>query len=221
MKKTLLHILLGSAGLITMHCASAANQGVSLGISTLGAGVAYTYGFTPSASLSVGYNAFDFNRKASESGVNYDGKVKLRTLELLGGYHPFQGSFAIQAGALYNDSSISANGTSNATSITINNVTYTGTAPQAHYESKFSKSKLSPYLGVGWSANPPSKPGLAFNARIGVLYQKSSGTLTVSGVTDSTGTLESNRAAAEKKLNDDVNKLKWYPVVGIGASYSF
>ena len=53
------------------------------------------------------------------------------------------------------------------------------------------------------------------------MFQQPNAKLRLSGVVDDTGTLEADRAAAEKSLRKDVNSLRNYPVVTIGASYAF
>jgi hypothetical protein len=46
-------------------------------------------------------------------------------------------------------------------------------------------------------------------------------TLAVSGINDPSGSLEADRAAAEHTLQDKMDKYRWYPVLSVGASYSF
>ncbi|MGC3962039.1 MAG: hypothetical protein QM803_01625 [Rhodocyclaceae bacterium] len=201
--------------------AQAADHGVYAGISTLGVGVGYKYSFNDKLGMRLGYNGGSLNATVTEDGVDYDGKAKMNSVELLADYHPFGNGFALSAGILYNRSKFTGDSAAGTNSITINGKTYTGTNPSAHYDARLDDDKWSPYLGIGWTSNPAGVAGWAFNARLGVLFQNPKGTVTTSGINDTTGTLEKSRAQAEQTLNDDLDKVKIYPVLGIGVSYAF
>lgn len=201
--------------------AMAGDHGLYGGISTLGLGAGYKYSINESLGLRVGYNAFQLTDDTTDKGVTYDGKLKFNTLEMLGDYHPWKNGFTLTAGVMYNRSKLTADSNTAATSITINGITYTGSNVSAHYENDLDSDKWSPYVGVGWTSKPAGKPGFGFNVRLGALFQDPKGTLTTSGINDPSGTLETNRAAAERNLNDEADKVKVYPVVGVGISYVF
>jgi hypothetical protein len=209
------------AAALASGSAMAGEHGVYGGISTLGIGVGYKYSFNDKFGVHVGYNGGQLNGSITEDNVDYDGKAKLNSVELVADYHPFGNGFAVSAGILYNKNKFTADGSSSVTTITINGQTYVGVNPSAHYDARLDDDKWSPYIGIGWSSNPGGAPGWAFNARLGVLFQNPKGSLSTSGIVDTTGTLERNRAEAERSLNDDLDKVKVYPVIGLGASYAF
>jgi hypothetical protein len=190
-------------------------------VSTLGFGGGYKYSFNETFGARIGYNTYSMDGDTTDRDVKYEGSLKLKTVELLADYHPWRNGFTVTAGVLYNRSKLTADGRSSNNSVTINGTTYVGSNVSARYENELDSDKWSPYVGIGWTSKPAGTPGFGFNARLGAMFQNPKGQLTTSGITDTTGTLESNRAAAEKSLNDDVNKAKVYPVVGLGLSYVF
>jgi hypothetical protein len=105
-------------------------------------------------------------------------------------------------------------------SIEINDVTYVGANPTAKVTGKLGDG-VTPYLGLGYTTNPVAAKGLRFNAGLGVVFQNPKVKVSVSGVNDPSGTLEADRAEAERKLEKDLDDLRTYPVVTIGVSYSF
>ncbi|HSD37394.1 MAG TPA: hypothetical protein VLC92_07775 [Rhodocyclaceae bacterium] len=218
-------LIVVAAGVAVMSSSAFATDyysGVGVGASTLGYGLSYKYGVNDNFGLHVGYNGLNYSRTQNEDGTDYTGKLKLSNFDLRGEYRPFGGVFAIAAGLVYNDNKVDLEGVkSGSATVTLDGKTYNVTNGSARYKAKLDSNKLSPYVGLAWQTNPRTARGLSFNARLGVMYQTPTGSLTVSGIDDPTGTLEADRAAEEARLNESLEKLKWYPVVGFGVNYNF
>jgi hypothetical protein len=103
-----------------------------------------------------------------------------------------------------------------------NKVTLTGTGKVAgkdatvNGELKMSDS-LSPYLGLGYATRPKDAKGLGFNVDLGVLFQSPKASLTATGV----GITQTDIDTQLKTMQDAADKLKLFPVLGLGVSYAF
>lgn len=205
--------------------ASAAGQGLYAGVGTLGINVGYKYGISESLGIRVGANTFKYSGEFKDGSIDYEGDLKLNSVELLADWHPFGGGFALTGGVLLNDNRFEGAARPNtAGTLNINGQEYSGipgTMPQADVKARFGKG-ATPYVGLGFTANPAAVKGLRLNAGIGVVFQRPDVKLSVSGVDPSQAqALEADRAAAERSLQKDMESLRHYPVLTIGASYAF
>ena len=76
---------------------------------------------------------------------------------------------------------------------------------------------ITPYLGLGYSTKPKDAKGFGFVFDLGVMLQKPTATLAATGV----GVTQADIDAQLVKVQDAIDKLKVFPVFGIGVSYSF
>lgn len=204
---------------------SRSGVGITGKIGTLGYGAELNVGFSDSFSARLGYNAFTYKYNTSASSVNYDFKLQLRTVSLLGDWYPFEGGFRTSGGLVYNDNQVKLNGLPTAGTYTINGTTYNST-DIGSLQGTMSFGNVSPYLGIGWG-NPVHKDkGWGMVSDIGVLFQGSPRTSLVAtcGATlpaPQCATLQSDAAAENAKLQDDLKRFKFWPVVSIGISYQW
>jgi hypothetical protein len=205
---------------------SRSGVGVTGKIGTLGYGVELNVGFSDSFGARLGYNAFTYKYNTSASSVNYDFKLQLRTISILGDWYPFEGGFRTSGGLVYNDNQVGLDGLPTAGTYTINGTTYSST-DIGSLKGAMSFGNVSPYLGIGWG-NPVAKDkGWGMVSDIGVLFQGSPRTNLVATcgaaiVGSPTCTQLQNDAAAENtKLQDDLKRFKWWPVISIGISYQW
>ena len=75
-------------------------------ISTLGGGLEFAKGLTPSFGLRGGFNYFTYGYDATESDVEYNLDLELKSLGLFADWHPFKGSFRLSGGFLLNGNGI-------------------------------------------------------------------------------------------------------------------
>jgi|GEM_PF-478626 len=198
--------------------------GITGKIGTLGLGAELNVAFSDSFGARLGYNAFTYKYNASASSVNYDFKLQLGTVSILGDWYPFEGGFRTSGGLLYNDNQASLTGIpSGGTTYTINGKTYTPT-DVGSLKGTMSFANVSPYLGIGWG-NPVAKDkGWGMVTDIGVLFQGSPRTnlvATCAPTSTQCTALQSDTAAENAKLQSDLKNFKWWPVVSIGISYQW
>jgi hypothetical protein len=204
----------------------AADIGTSLSIGTTGIGAHLSVPVQDKLNVRFGVNAFDYSYDGSTSDVDYDFKLKMRTVDALLDYHLFGGAFRLSGGVVYNGNKITATGKPvSGTTYTINDRTYTA-SDVGQLNGNVDFRKLAPYLGMGWGtpiAN--TKGGFAFTADLGVMFQGSPRTsLNNTGCQADTvfcQQLASDVAAENVRLNEEAKDFKAYPVVRVGISYRF
>jgi hypothetical protein len=71
--------------------------------------------------------------------------------------------------------------------------------------------------GLGYATRPKDAKGLGFNVDLGVLFQSPKASLTATGV----GITQTDIDTQLKTMQDAADKLKLFPVLGLGVSYAF
>lgn len=185
-----------------------AGADVDVHVSTLGYGAGLAFqGADSSVATRLGFNQFNKTYTNTSNGVNYEGKLKLSSADLLLDWHLFNGVTHLTAGLVYNNNKIDLTSVG---SYTINGNTYTGTM-----NSTVTFKKIAPYLGFGWSGQP-KKSGLSFKSDFGVLFQgKPQSTVSATGVS------ATDLATAQSDLDDSLKNFRYYPVISFGIGYAF
>ncbi len=194
------------AGLASAAQAGKATADVDVHVSTLGAGLDVAVPVADSVAARLGFNAFNKSFSTTTTSatntINYNGNLKLSTVQLLADWHPFNGLFHLTGGVMLNNNKFDATGTDQATGAPVTaSVTF---------------SKTVPYLGIGWSGQAKNT-GWSFKSDIGVLFQGSP----TATLTSTNQTLAANLATNQAALNDKLKNFKYYPVVSIGIGYAF
>ena len=208
--------------------ADTADFAVALRGGTPGIGLDLDLGLAPSLGVRVGFAGFNINHSLSTSDVDYDGRLKLRTVTGLLDWYVFEGGFHLTAGVAGNGTKLDVVGQPSQGSYTINGTTYSSSQlGSLSGQLKFGNS-VSPYVGLGWG-NPASENGrVHFLFDVGAIY---GGTPTVSlsahcGPAAPPGSalcneIQSNVATEEQRLVSKADILRWYPVVSLGIAVRF
>jgi hypothetical protein len=210
----------------TMLACNVANADTSIGLNagTLGGGVELAHAFTERLGIRIGANGLHYDSTETYQSIDYDSKLKLATGELLFDWFPFANNFRISAGAMYNGNKLTMVGKpSPGGTYTINGRPYPAAAVGT-LDGQVDFSNAAPYFGLGYGR--PIGRGFSLTADLGVLFQGSPhSTLTATcGPGTSAATcslLQSDVAAEQVQLNDDLHKYQYYPVVSIGLAYTF
>ena len=203
----------------------AEGSALSARFGTLGAGLEYEKAIGEQFSLRLGYNKFSQDRTFEESGVSYDGELKLDNITLLADYHLSDSRFRLTTGAVKNGNSIEMTGVSTGGIYTLNNVVYTSDQVGKLY-GNVTFDAISPYLGIGWGNAARSEKALSFNFDLGVLFSVSPKvSLNIecgSAVPLATcSTLMSDVNSESDQLATELSDYDLYPVITVGLAYKF
>jgi hypothetical protein len=179
--------------------------GVGIRAGTTGVGADLGWDIAPTLGGRVGISAMNVNTDFDTSSANYDAKVKLANLNLFLDWSPL-GPFRITGGFIANDNKIDLTG--RPTSGVAAGTTLTG---QVTPERSF-----APYLGVGYG-NVWTK-GINFYFDLGVMFQGSPqvSSLTCQGNAAQCAAAQPQIEAERQRVQDELNRFKYYPVANIG-----
>ena len=179
--------------------------GVGLRAGTTGVGADLGWAIAPTLGGRVGISAMNVNTDFDTSGANYDAKVKLANLNLFLDWSPL-GPFRLTGGFIANDNKIDLTG--RPTSGVAAGTTLSG---QVTPERSF-----APYLGVGYG-NVWTK-GINFYFDLGVMFQGSPqvSSLTCQGNAAQCAAAQPQIEAERQRVQDELNKFKYFPVANIG-----
>ena len=201
---------------VALVAAAGSAQAFGLGarIGTTGIGADLGFGIVPTLGGRIGYSAGSFSTDVETTDANYDAKAKASNLNLLLDWSPL-GPFRISAGFIANDNKIDINGTGNP-GTALAGTTLAGTVKP--------EKSFAPYLGIGygnvWTA------GFNFYFDLGIMFQgspKVSLTATCAPTTPPAqcAAAQNEVAAEQQRVQDKVDKYKYYPVANIGITFGF
>lgn len=210
-----------AAAIAAAGSAHAAGVGVRAGTTGIGADVGWD--IAPTLSARVGYSAFQYSTGVTSSDIRYDGKLKLSNLSGLIDWSPV-GPFRITGGLIANDNKLNVTGLPSGNTFTINGTTYQASDVGNLSGTVKAANRVAPYLGVGYGN--VARAGVNFYFDLGVMYQGSpKATLNANcGAALSAAQctqLQSDVAAEQQRLEDRLNKYRFYPVANIGITIGF
>ena len=210
--------------------------GVSVGMSTLGAGAEVGVSVARKVNIRGGFNAFSYSRGFGKDGITYNGDLKLRSGSVLLDWFPFRGGFHLSPGALvYNGNGATANANVPAgQTFTLGGTTYqSDSTDPVTGKGKLDFTKAAPMVLFGWGNLVPRTKHFILKFETGVVFQGSpraklalAGTACQPGggscVNAATDPGVQNSVQAEQtKLNNSMSPFKYYPVISIATGYRF
>ncbi len=197
----------------------------SLGLrgGTLGGGVELSYALSQRAAVRLNADAYNFTQSSTHDNIDYDMKLKLQTVSLLGDWFPFANNFRVSAGAVLNENKFTLKGQPTGGFYTINGTQY-NTAQVGSLDASVDFNKAVPYFGIGYGR--PINGGLSLIFDLGVMFQgspKSKIDLTCGPLATPAecAQAQSDAQAEQSKLNESLHSFKYYPVISLGLAYTF
>lgn len=193
--------------LVAAGSVQAAGIGVRAGTTGVGADVAWD--LAPTLSARVGYSALKWNYDVdTSSGVEYDGKLKLSNLNTMIDFHPLGPVFRLTGGVIFNDNKYD-----------VRSKQFGGALSGTVEAGK----SAAPYLGVGWGT--VAGAGVNFYFDLGIMFMGTpKATLAASCGSLSPAqcaAVQSQVAAEQARLQDELDNAKYYPVVNFGLTIGF
>ncbi len=213
-----------AAALAVLSIPAYADTTVNAKISTLGLGLEAAFPMTQSIDVRLGLHTYKygFNQTTTSDGLttNFIGNLQLQSLQALADWHPWEGSFRVSGGLVYNNNKFTMTARPDGIgNINIGGVTYNAAGASVNATVDF--NKVAPYLGIGWGRTPKNT-GLSFTSDIGVAFQGApNSNITTTGIPDVNGTLAADTAKANADLKNELKSFNIYPVISIGIGYTF
>jgi hypothetical protein len=155
--------------------------------------------------------------------ITYRGKLKLKSFGAMLDVHPFGGAFRVSAGARINRNRVNVSASPNADStgtVTVGDEEFTA-AQVGTLSGRATVKKFSPALTLGWAGK--NRPGLFFLAEGGVLFQGAARLRDFRASGSASANPQFNAALERERrdLQNDVDKVKVYPILQFGIGYRF
>jgi hypothetical protein len=213
---------------------------IALGVTagSLGVGVEVATPISRRTNLRVDGHFFNYSQSLTQDGIGYNGNLRLRDARASCDVYPFGGSFRLSGGvAMYNQFNAKALASvPTSHPITFNDVDYySSAADPLHGNATIGyANKYAPTFSFGWgNAIPRSGRHLAFPVEIGAAY---TGTPTFNlamagSACESQNTncqpvsaypdFQSNLNVERKKIANDIQPFRFYPILNFGVTYRF
>lgn len=205
-----------TAALLSLCALSATAGEVYVGVGTTGAELGYGQKLGDDAGVRIDADFVRVHHNFSTSDVDYEAKLKFANAGVF--YDHFFGDlFRVSAGALLGTRKLEGTGRASGGTITINGVSYPAAGESLALDARF--PTVSPYIGVGWGHKQAGAGG-GFYADLGTAIGRPKVKLTPTpGLLAAAG--QANIDAEQRAAQDKADKLRFFPVVKIGFSYSF
>lgn len=219
------YITLAATALLASTAASA-QVGVTLDLGSTGVGAHLVVPMEDNLNGRFGVNYFKHDFDKTSSGIDYDVKGKLSSVDVLFDWYVLSDSqFHLTGGLVYNGNRFDATAKPNALGkFGINGNSYNA-ADVGILSGRVGYRKAAPYLGIGWGNALAQNSHWNFNADLGAFYQGNANVQLASiGCTTSQAVctaLVKDVEATRLSFGDDISKYKFYPVVRASIGYRF
>ncbi|WP_140986849.1 hypothetical protein [Asticcacaulis tiandongensis] len=207
---------------LSAGAASAYDSDFAVGVhaGTTGVGISAKYQFNDYFVLRGDYDHLDYSRDFNSDDVDYDGQLNFKPFTVAVDMHPFQNSFFVSAG--YNTGDRKVKLTARPTSNTeIGGTTYT---PEqiGTLTANADLGSGAPFVGLGFDNTFTASGSLSFRVLAGAIIGKEPELRLSSDGTEASNPLyQESLRREEADLQDDVDKVKTYPVLQIGVNWRF
>ena len=183
---------------------------------TLGVGPELTTKLATDINVRVGFNTFDLDFDDEEiDDVKYDLGIDLSSVSALVDWHIFDDPFRISGGFISMHNKIDLDARLNE-SVEIGNTIYTP-AQIGTLNGSLDIDGLSPYVGIGWGNPFAGNRRWGFTLDLGLAFTDSPDVkLSSTGIVTSAD-LEKER----RDIEDDLDSLRFYPVISLGLFFRF
>ncbi|MGU7776006.1 hypothetical protein ACV229_38365 [Burkholderia sp. MR1-5-21] len=188
-------------------------------VATEGIGLGYGHAVARYANLRAEFDGFALPHSFNAGDLHYDAHLDLYHGGLYADLFPAPSVVPLHltAGLVIGGDNIDATATSMSGTYRINGVTVPTGGETIHAKAKF--PAVRPYFGLGFGHNP-SHRGLSAFIDAGVIFGKPHVDFDVPpDIAAAAG--QSNVDAEDANLRDKADRLRFYPIVKVGATYRF
>lgn len=201
-------------------CSDTGQWAIGAKSGTLGIGGELTKKVATDINARVGFNMLDYNFDGDIAGIEYDLGLDLRSFSALVDWHIFDGPFRITGGILSMNNELDLDTVFNQ-SVTIGDTTYTSTEVGT-LSGRMDLDGVAPYIGIGWG-NPVGRGRRwGFYSDFGIAFGNSPDVvLHATGTRAGDPTFQADLAEEARDIEDDLDFLKFYPVMTAGLYFRF
>ena len=198
------------------------NTSAGVRVSTLGIGIEGEKTLTESIGVRAGVNYFPYTYSGTESDVDYDIDLDLLSVPILVDWHPFKNFFRVSGGVMYNANELKMTAKlSDTATQEIGDGNYTADE-LGTLTGKVDFNAIAPYVGLGVDTSFGKEGGFGFVFEVGALFSGSPKVdFSATGPIAGDPTFQSELAAEEAELEDELDNFNIYPVLALGISYRF
>lgn len=209
--------------------------GVAFTTSTLGLGGQAAVSLTERVNVRGGFNVFGYSRTFDREGLDYDGRLKLRSVEAIVDWFPFAGAFHLSPGVLlYNGNRFDATlNVPAGDTFDLGDATYrSNPADPVRGGGEIKLNNVAPMILWGWGNLVPRtrhftvafESGVAFHGTPKAALNFTGSVCDVSGancrgVNDAE--FQSNVQREQDEVNDDASPFKVWPILRLSVAYRF
>lgn len=189
-------------------------------LGTEGLGIGYGYALNSMTNVRAEFNGISVPYDFQAGGLQYDTRLNLYHGGLYADFFPAPSvlSFRLTAGVLIGGDNLDGTASAMNGTYTINGIAYPTQGEQLN--AKVTLPTLRPYIGIGFGHSPIGKKGWSMFCDAGVAYGNPHVELDVpANIAAEAG--QANVNAEQQALQNEANKLRFYPIVKIGVSYRF
>jgi len=206
------------APLLAVLLIASAHAGESyVGVGTTGFELGYALRLGTTTGLRADLDYLDYGRDFNSNGADYTARLKLANVGAYVDYFP-AGRFRLTGGVLLGTRKVDGNGVTTGGTVTINGTPYPAPAGEGvSVSDKFPAA--APYLGFGFG-HAQGRAGLGFYFDAGAAFGKGDVSLTATpGLVAAAG--QDNIDAERARVQDELDRLKVYPVIKFGLTYTY
>jgi len=217
-------LALGIASLTTLASAPmfAGDGTLAIGVTGGTLGIGPELSLRPIEHLGVRANLhwLSFSHHEDVDDISYDGDLGLLSIGAVLDWYPFDGGFRVSAGARWSGNELDLSATP-ASDVTIGGTTYTP-AEIGRLTGTVEANPIAPVLTLGYGGD--LSRGLAFGIEAGVMFQ---GAAKIENLRARGGLLESDPGLLldledeEKRIEDEIDSYRFWPVVQVMLQYRF
>ena len=206
-----------------------ADLGVTAQAGTLGAAAGLKIGLGQHLTNRWLVNGFAIERDQSIDDIDYRVDLQLASLATFLDWHPFGNAWRVSLGGLINGNELELEARSGQT-LGIAGNDYEG---ELRLTGETDFRPVAPYLGLGWGVGASQRRGWSLGFDLGVIFQGAPGIdleargtatrLSDGSIIDAEteAAFQEDLRQQEARLEDDLEPLRFYPVLSLGIAYHF
>lgn len=196
--------------------------GIAIGVrgGTTGVGPELTLGLNSYFNLRAAYNFASFSFKRKIADIKWDLDLDMDNIPVFLDIYPFAGNFRISAGAVFQSGSEATLDAVPGKNVTIGDHKYAPDVVGTLTGKVSTDTDIAPYIGIGFANSVGKDDFLTLSLDIGVFFQEYDVELSSDGpgTTAKIPTLRHDIEKERRKLQDDFDDWKVFPVVALSLS---